>query len=644
MPVLKSTFLVFLLTCIQYSVFGLTDKYRCMWHDDPARSIVIGWNQISGSSASVFYDISDGGTDVNQYAYSKRTGHTVKAKGMNNHFVRLDELMPNTIYYFLIVDSDGASKPMSFKTAPDSPYERLSIIAGGDSRNHRTARKQANKMVSKLRPHCVLFGGDMTGGDNAAQWKNWFNDWQYTIGSDGRMTPIIVARGNHEYSNKTLIDLFNVPYKGLYYGITFGGSLLRVYTLNTLISSGGEQRDWLYHDLETNKDITWKTAQYHYAIRPHTKKKSERNDQLQDWATLFYKYQVQLVVESDIHVVKTTYPIRPSKEALSDEGFIRDDKYGTVYVGEGCWGAPLRRNDDDKTWTRNSGSFNQFKWIFVSEDRIEVRTVKTDNADAVAEVNHTDIFTPPTGIDIWNPSNGPVITIYNDGRTDAPVLSEPVATTKKESTKKKKTTPKKKKANIFTPPVIQKLEVLDVVVDAVSDKAAISWMTKNETSDMTYEILRSIDGVTYRTVAEVKSQGAGKEQVYKVQDTVPPNTDPNGIFYRLKIKSTTDSPRMFNVRWRQKKALVWMQYPKITPDEVTNLLKIKYAINTPADVHVSMVNTLQRIVYRTDYPNQKSGNYLKSIDMRSMNSGTYLLIIKADKEVIARYQVVKENS
>ncbi|MEM6770253.1 MAG: hypothetical protein AAF597_06715, partial [Bacteroidota bacterium] len=47
---------------------------------------------------------------------------------------------PETTYYFKIKDSEGSSKTYSFQTAPASPYGRLSIIAGGDSRNHRNAR------------------------------------------------------------------------------------------------------------------------------------------------------------------------------------------------------------------------------------------------------------------------------------------------------------------------------------------------------------------------------------------------------------------------------------------------------------------------------------------------------------------------
>ena len=128
---------------------------------------------------------------------------------------------------------------------------------------------------------------------------------------------------------------------------------------------------------------------------------------------MFFKYQVQLVVESDAHVVKTTYPIKPSRAAGSHEGFIQDDELGTVYIGEGCWGAPLRNADDPKPWTRASGSFNQFKWIFVDREKIEIRTIQTDGADAIDSVDPFNIFIPPLGLKIWEPPTGPVITIEN---------------------------------------------------------------------------------------------------------------------------------------------------------------------------------------------------------------------------------------
>ncbi len=388
-----------------------TDKYRCMWRTDPATSMVVGWNQITGSNPVLYYDEVPRGSDPLMYARRQAPDSNNSGKGMRNYFARLENLKPNTTYYFIIVDSEGTSKQMSFATTPNNAYERLSIIAGGDSRNNREARRKANLLVSKLRPHFVLFAGDMTGGDVSKQWQQWFNDWQLTITPDGHLTPIVVARGNHEASNKSLIDLFDVPHEGLYYKLKFGGDLLRVYTLNSMLPAGGKQMQWLANELKRDAGATWKMAQYHHSIRPHTERKSEKLEMQKNWSTLFYKYQVNLVSESDAHVVKTTYPIRPSVEEGSDEGFIRDDERGTVYIGEGCWGAPLRESNDLKNWTRSSGSFNQFKWIFIDQEKIEVRTIKTDFAEQAASVPKHDIFQIPVGLSIWNPLEGDVLRI-----------------------------------------------------------------------------------------------------------------------------------------------------------------------------------------------------------------------------------------
>ncbi len=120
--------------------------------------------------------------------------------------------------------------------------------------------------------------------------------------------------------------------------------------------------------------------------------------------------------------MKRTWAIRPSTEEGSDEGFIRDDSRGTVYVGEGTWGAPRKENDGDKGWTRASGSFNQVKWVIVRTDRIEVRSVKFDNADEVGTVKDNAPFEPPANIDVWSPPGGPVITLKPQALPDAAAL------------------------------------------------------------------------------------------------------------------------------------------------------------------------------------------------------------------------------
>ena len=207
--------------CTSWSTICLAevDRLRASLRSDPATSIVIGWDQVSGSDAILLYDTESHNGNTSAYGFYSGIDAENDYAGMQNKFARLEGLQPNTTYYFIIVDTEGSSREYSFATLPDRASERISIIAGGDSRNYREARQKANRMVAKLHPHLVMFGGDMTGGDNAEQWLRWMNDWQLTISEQGRLTPIVTARGNHEYSNKTIMALFDVPTVSNYYSL-----------------------------------------------------------------------------------------------------------------------------------------------------------------------------------------------------------------------------------------------------------------------------------------------------------------------------------------------------------------------------------------------------------------------------------------
>ncbi len=438
-----------------------------MFRDNPAKTLVIGWSQPlvslqNGSNFKLYYSSTDHGTDTTLYALDNQPvipSRTSQMKSLNHYFVRLANLSPNTNYYFTIayddVSGQRAQTPRYYSaTLPDVPTEPLSIIAGGDSRldlEHpdQTAesiiiRQEANKMVSKLRPHLVAFGGDYTFANADEEWVDWLEDWELTYSSDGRITPIVAAIGNHEYppflapsGAQVVVDIFDVPSPDVYYALTFGGNLLRLYTLNTEISIPGNQSQWLEQDLQTTGfDVYWKMAQYHKPIRPHEADKSDNNDGFHYWAQPFWDYQVRLVVESDAHVVKTTWPVMPTTQPdgtgfgnyQADHNFVRNENRGTVFVGEGTWAA-LRSGNDPKAWTRDMGGFNQVKWIWVNRDSIQVRTVVTyDPTDSLyvknlQELSDTNRFSEPTGIQLWNPGNGKVVSITDNGRTPRPSLS-----------------------------------------------------------------------------------------------------------------------------------------------------------------------------------------------------------------------------
>ncbi len=408
--------LAILLAFVAYAG-ATTLRYRLCINDDPATTMTIAWEQDGGTGTLVHYGTTDFGVSYMSYPNTHGIDRQTTAKGMTNCFARLTGLTPDTEYYFVINDSDGTSQRMWFKTLPLNGNQPISLIGGGDSRIYtdNSARQNANRIVAKLKPDAIMFAGDFTWLDMNGEWRDWMDDWQLTISSDGRMCPIIAARGNHEFSAQEVYDLFDTPSSDEYYAVTLGGDLLRVYTLNTEVSMAGSQATWLENDLMTTGDnVEWKFGQYHQPMRPHVASEPEGNDQYNNWAQLFYDYGVRLVLDCDSHDTKVTWPVKPSTDPGSDEGFKREDINGTVYIGEGGWGVPLRTNDDNKTWTRDAGQYNSVHWIIVERDTVAVRTIITDNATSVSEVSNSDRFTPPANLDVWNPSNGDVVYLANN--------------------------------------------------------------------------------------------------------------------------------------------------------------------------------------------------------------------------------------
>jgi len=400
-----------------------TGRYRIMFGNDPSTEITIGFDAYAtNTNPTLYYSTSP--IDVNNLnnLTTKQTPNVTNTQyGMVNCFVQLTNLLPDQTYYFVIKDNIGISDEYNFDTIADNNDTELSIIAGGDSRNDAITntlpvRAVANKIVSKLKAHALMFNGDLTDKRSNAQWQRWLDDWQLTISTSNRITPIIPARGNHENSNAQLGYLFDCP-ANMYYTNSLGSNLLEIYTLNSEnpLSAATDQTTWLENKLANSSSI-WKFAQYHKPIRPHVKLKKEGPIQYAYWANLFYQYEVDAVLEGDAHTVKTTWPIIPCSGGFDCvEGFKRDDLNGTVYLGEGSYAAPPRLNDDDKTWTRASGSFNQFKWIFVNKDEMEIRTVKYDentNTDVINEVQANNRFTIPQNLDIWDPNNLGVLSLY----------------------------------------------------------------------------------------------------------------------------------------------------------------------------------------------------------------------------------------
>lgn len=336
-------------------------RWRATWWSNPSTTIAIAWHQGEGGAATLRYgEKSSQSTQEFPFEFTVNTPEKGKT-----YWAQLSGLKPDTSYAFRVKTTAGLSRTLWFKTMPNQP-KKINVIAGGDSRNHRKIRQIANQTVAEIQPDFVLFGGDFTASDSKKQWKQWFDDWQETIASHGRLIPLVAARGNHDSESK-LGRAWGRAYPKFYHALTFGGNLLRVYTLNSERPAGGDQKDWLEKDLKEHAEVTLKFAQYHKPMRPHILGKSEGQDEYLHWAPLFAQYKVDLAIECDSHMMKITDPLWPNRKG--EEGFERIDR-GTVYIGEGGWGAPLRTVNDQKSWTRFSGRINHFFYIEIEANGV----------------------------------------------------------------------------------------------------------------------------------------------------------------------------------------------------------------------------------------------------------------------------------
>jgi hypothetical protein len=407
------------------------ERIRLVWNDSPATTMVVAWDQVSGEDPVVKFDIVDRGEDADAYRFERSPTRVEPYRGMSNHFAKLEDLLPDTAYYFVIHDSEGVSERLWFRTGP-SLNVPFTFVAGGDTKTTPDLVDRArwsHRMVAKLRPLFAVFDGDFcSDGASDDAWRLWLSDWSaYSRTSDGRMIPLVPVVGNHEAPDLAVVHkLFDAPYQdndmsAIYYSLDFGEGLLHLSILNSEVEVGGFQRIWLEHDLSAHNGVQFAAAAYHKAIRPHNTAKSDQDRQYDEWAGLFYDFGVDLAIEADSHLHKITFPIRPTDEVGSAEGYLRDDLFGTVYVGEGSWGAQTRPDDDPKPWTMTSGEFNQIKWVHVyptvgdDPGRLEIYTIVTGTVDeegyvehvsAVGENSEDDPFALPKNITLAGVPNG----------------------------------------------------------------------------------------------------------------------------------------------------------------------------------------------------------------------------------------------
>ncbi|MCG8668036.1 MAG: DNRLRE domain-containing protein [Pseudomonadales bacterium] len=400
-----------------YNASAATWFNRLIWDHDPAHSAVIGFSP-NGTSTNPYVRYGLDTNESNWTDISPTADHTFQL-ALKSYFVRLTGLPENSPVYYRVCDQDGCGQRFWFQTAPtdNSPFV---VVAGGDTRTGWGNRRQGNILISKIRPLFIMHGGDYTNLNTFADMGTFLGDWELTFTEetiDGqnykRIYPLVPTHGNHEDGDyKTLCKVFGVDFNqdgecNNYdtYGAFDISPLLRVYTLNSQYQNSGwsshaaAMNSWLADDIESEgAAVSWRFAQYHKPMFPHYSGKSDNTELYNWWSEVFYNHGMNLVVESDTHINKLTHAVKPSAD-----GYEAVTDGGTVFVGEGSWGAPSRSANQPKDWTIDLASIQQFKVIQVSQDELVLGTAQFDGevVGLTREQRSADTSVLPEGINWW---------------------------------------------------------------------------------------------------------------------------------------------------------------------------------------------------------------------------------------------------
>ena len=333
-------------------------NFRVVWLEDPATAATLIWDTIQPTLNNLVNIRQAGHSEVlavkaianDSYSYAKKS-----ETDLVFHRVELKNLTPATKYELEFVSDEIKSPLFHFTTAADDDRP-LTLLFGGDSRTDQAKRRAMNELMASLVEQgaasddpadevlgLVHAGDYVATGTDLEQWSRWLGDHELTITSDGRLLPLIPARGNHDRGR-----LFNEAFgfdvndQHNWYGVSFG-DFLRVTTLNTEASAAGRQSRWLSQELSENRSKhRWHVVQYHRPAYAATKWPSSA---LIHWVPQFERHTVDLVCEGDGHTIKRTVPIRNRRE----------DPTGIVYVGEGGLGVPPRQPKPRRWYLQSPG-------------------------------------------------------------------------------------------------------------------------------------------------------------------------------------------------------------------------------------------------------------------------------------------------
>jgi hypothetical protein len=314
------------------------------WQQDPTTTMTIQW---VGAPTAADASIQYAPLDAADWKTAKTILKPYQTDDLKVHRCELTGLVPGAEYKFRVGSN---ATDLRFRTMPAKATNTIQWVSGGDAGIGEHAIG-TNITAAKQEPHFALIAGDLAYDDGKKPLvflKFLQNYRQHMVDPKGRLIPMLSCIGNHEVDGgykgtRQKSPAYLSVFDGLFHDRTYNtldfGDYLSLVLLDTdhIAPISGEQTSWLAQTLAERQDRPHLICANHVPAYPSFRspdapskpgQNATGHDQRKDWAPLFEKFNVDVVLEHHDHTFKRTHPLKG--------GLV--DKYGVIYLGDGSWG------------------------------------------------------------------------------------------------------------------------------------------------------------------------------------------------------------------------------------------------------------------------------------------------------------------
>jgi len=175
----------------------------------------------------------------------------------------------------------------------------------------------------------------------------------------------------------------------------------------------------------------------------------------------------------------------------------------------------------------------------------------------------------------------------------------------------------------FDAPVALPVRLQSFTADLLSDDVRLTWITASETDNDHFEVERSTDGRTFRSIGQ--SQAAGTAHTYNLTDPAVSNTGATSVWYRLRIVARNGSAsysQVVRVSLGKKSIEI-----NALPNPFHAGLHLNLNMPANADVHVSISDMAGRQVVNRTIQVSKGFSTEAITEADKLVNGVYNLVI-----------------